>query len=117
MPRGEVSTAVDTTLRLWADLRADEDERNLQLTREPDLGFAWPVLRWVRGESLTKVLGSVHGLDGDMPAGDFVRWARQVVDLLGQLAEAGGTAPRLRTTARKAIAAIDRGVLAYNAVA
>ncbi len=116
VPRGEVTTAVETTLRLWADLRADEDERNLQLTREPDLGFAWPIFRWARGESLTKVLGSVHGLDGDMPAGDFVRWARQVVDLLGQLAEASGASDGVRRTARQAIGLMTRGVLAYSAV-
>ena len=35
-----------------------------------------------------------------MPAGDFVRWARQVLDLLGQLAEAGGASTTLRATAR-----------------
>jgi ATP-dependent RNA helicase HelY len=115
-PRGAVATAVDATLRLWGELRADEDERGLQLTREPDLGFVWPVYRWARGESLTKVLGSVHGLDGDMPAGDFVRWARQVVDLLGQLADAAGVDAELQRTARQAIGLVTRGVLAYSAI-
>jgi ATP-dependent RNA helicase HelY len=62
------------------------------------------------------VLASAHGIDGDMPAGDFVRWARQVVDLLGQLGEAAGAAPGLRKTAKAAIGAINRGVLAYTAV-
>jgi ATP-dependent RNA helicase HelY len=116
LPRGAVSTAVDATLRLWGELRADEDERNLQLTREPDLGFAWPVYRWVRGESLTKVLGSIHGLEGDMPAGDFVRWARQVIDLLGQLADAAGVKDELRRAARQAIGLMTRGVLAYSSI-
>jgi ATP-dependent RNA helicase HelY len=51
-----------------------------------------------------------------MPAGDFVRWARQVVDLLGQLADAGGASATLRGTAREAMAAINRGVLAYNSL-
>jgi ATP-dependent RNA helicase HelY len=54
-----------------------------------------------------------------MPAGDFVRWARQVVDLLGQIAEA---APRVegggvRATAQSAMASVNRGVLAYTSVA
>ena len=116
VPRGSVSDAVDATLSLWSALRADEEQRGLQLTREPDLGFAWPMYRWARGESLAKVLASAHGIEGDMPAGDFVRWARQVVDLLGQLAEVPGVPPELRRTARQAIAVVGRGVLAYNAL-
>ena len=51
-----------------------------------------------------------------MPAGDFVRWARQVVDLLGQLAECPVTPPAVRTAARQAMAAISRGVLAYRVI-
>jgi ATP-dependent RNA helicase HelY len=49
-----------------------------------------------------------------MPAGDFVRWARQVVDLLGQLTEASGASPAVRRTARASITALKRGVLAYT---
>jgi ATP-dependent RNA helicase HelY len=73
--------------------------------------------RWARGEPLSKVLASVHGLDGDMPAGDFVRWARQVVDLLGQVAEAAGASSEIRKAARQAMTAVNRGVLAYTATA
>ncbi|WP_213450175.1 DEAD/DEAH box helicase [Rhizomonospora bruguierae] len=116
LPRGPVSEAVEATLKTWADLEADEARRGLDLTREPDLGFAWPIYRWARGEPLAKVLASGHTVDGDMPAGDFVRWARQVVDLLGQLAEAGAASPGLRETARAAMTAINRGVLAYHAI-
>jgi len=114
VPRGAVQTAVDATLRIWAELEADEAARGLAVTREPDLGFVWPIYRWARGEALAKVLASAHNLDGDMPAGDFVRWARQVVDLLGQVAESTGASVELRNTARQAMAAINRGVLAYH---
>jgi ATP-dependent RNA helicase HelY len=127
MPRGAVSDAVDATLELWGELRDDEDRRGLALTREVDTGFVWPMYRWARGESLAKVLASAHGVEGDMPAGDFVRWARQVVDLLGQIADtgtghAGGrgeTGPLrqgTRQTARTAMAAVSRGVLAYSSI-
>jgi ATP-dependent RNA helicase HelY len=68
--------------------------------------------RWARGETLARVLASGHGYDADMPAGDFVRWARQVLDLLGQLKDASGVSPALRETARRAMAAVNRGVLA-----
>jgi ATP-dependent RNA helicase HelY len=116
VPRGPVGEAVEATLKLWQELEHDEAERGLQLTREPDLGFVWPMYRWARGEPLSTVLASAHGLDGDMPAGDFVRWARQVVDLLGQLAEAAGASSGVRATARRAMGAINRGVLAYTSV-
>jgi ATP-dependent RNA helicase HelY len=116
-PRGPVADAIDATAKVWAEVEADEAARGLELTREPDAGFAWPVYRWARGEPLAKVLASGHSIDGDMPAGDFVRWARQIVDLLGQLAEAVGAPAALRGTAREAMAAVNRGVLAYNALA
>jgi ATP-dependent RNA helicase HelY len=114
VPRGPVDDAVDETLKIWAELEADEAGRGLDLTREPDLGFVWPVYRWARGESLSKVLAS--GVDVEMSAGDFVRWARQVVDLLGQLAEGVGSVSPLRTTARAAMDALNRGVLAYSSI-
>jgi len=117
IPRGEVSDAIDATLKLWGELRDDEESQGVQLTRELDLGFVWPMYRWARGETLTKVLGSVHGLDGDMPAGDFVRWCRQVLDLLGQLAEASGAPEPVRKAARQAMGALTRGVLAYSVMA
>jgi ATP-dependent RNA helicase HelY len=72
--------------------------------------------RWARGEPLSKVLASGGQLDAEIPAGDFVRWARQVVDLLGQLAEAAGPDSPLRETARMAVRAVRRGILAYRDV-
>ncbi|MFI5844201.1 DEAD/DEAH box helicase [Catenuloplanes sp. NPDC051500] len=117
VPRGPVSDAVDATAKIWAELEAEEASRGLELTREPDLGFVWPIYRWARGETLEKVLASGHNLDGDMPAGDFVRWARMVVDLLGQISQASGASEAVRATARQAIGVVNRGVLAYNAVA
>jgi ATP-dependent RNA helicase HelY len=116
VPRGPINDAVEATLSIWSELEADEHQRHLEITREPDLGFVWPIYRWARGEPLSKVLASVHTLDGDLPAGDFVRWARQVVDLLGQLAEAAGADSAVRETARAAMTAVNRGVLAYPSV-
>jgi ATP-dependent RNA helicase HelY len=114
VPRGAVSDAIDATIKIWSELEADEAARGLQVTREPDLGFVWPIYRWARGESLSKVLASTAEVE--MPAGDFVRWARQVVDLLGQLAEAAGADSPLRLTARQAMDAVNRGVLAYTSI-
>jgi ATP-dependent RNA helicase HelY len=116
VPQGGVATAVAGMLRLWSELETAEQLRGLRLTREPDLGFVWPVFRWARGEPLAKVLASAQGMDGEMPAGDFVRWTRQVVDLLDQISVAAGDDEQLRTTARRAMDALNRGVVAYTSV-
>jgi ATP-dependent RNA helicase HelY len=118
VPRGPVEDAITAALDIWSDLEAAEAAHGLQLTRVPDLGFVWPIYRWARGESLAKVLASAP--DAEMPAGDFVRWARQVVDLLGQIAEAAARDDEkpssARAAAQAAIGAVNRGVLAYTSL-
>jgi ATP-dependent RNA helicase HelY len=49
-----------------------------------------------------------------MPAGDFVRWIRQLLDLLGQIAQAADD--EIRPTAERAMDALRRGVVAYSSV-
>src|SRR5262249_36118738 len=46
VPRGPVGDAVDETMKIWADIEADEGARHLSMTREPDAGFVWPIYRW-----------------------------------------------------------------------
>jgi ATP-dependent RNA helicase HelY len=67
--------------------------------------MAWSVHRWARGRDLDEVLRGQ-----DMAAGDFVRRCKQIVDLLGQVADAADDA-EMRRTARKAIEAVLRGVV------
>ncbi|MFI5495588.1 DEAD/DEAH box helicase [Actinoplanes sp. NPDC051859] len=114
VPKGATTAAVDACQKLWAEIESQEARYGLSLTREPDPGFVWPMYRWARGEPLARVLASGHNYDSDMPAGDFVRWARQVLDLLTQLKDASAASPSVRETARKAITAVNRGVLAYQ---
>ncbi|HET6532369.1 MAG TPA: DEAD/DEAH box helicase [Actinoplanes sp.] len=114
LPKGPVAAAAEATTRLWTEIEAEEAAHGLSLTREPDPGFVWPMYRWARGEPLAKVLASSGSYDSDMPAGDFVRWARQVLDLLGQLKDAPAAAPEVRETAKEAIASVNRGVLVYQ---
>jgi ATP-dependent RNA helicase HelY len=48
-----------------------------------------------------------------------VRWCKQLVDLLGQVADVAELSPdgaAMRRTARAAIAAVRRGVVAYSSV-
>ena len=59
--------------------------------------------------------------DGELTAGDFVRWCKQLADLLGQIADAAGSsvAPEgiaLARTARQAVDAVKRGVVSFSSV-
>ncbi|SJN22160.1 putative helicase [Microbacterium esteraromaticum] len=110
MPRGAFRIAYDATIRLWAEL--DELEHDYSLPRSEPLapGLAAAMHSWARGGSLDRVL-----IDADMAAGDFVRWAKQTIDLLDQLsivAEDGD----LARTARRSLDGIRRGIVSYTTV-
>jgi ATP-dependent RNA helicase HelY len=107
MPPGRARDVLGEMVRLWGDLDALEKEHSLDFLREPDLGFAHAAWRWASGHRLESVL-----TDADLTAGDFVRAVRQLLDLLDQVADAAGDTP-LRDTARAAVVALRRGVVAY----
>jgi ATP-dependent RNA helicase HelY len=109
LPDGPVRETLAEMIRLWADLERVEKRHRLNFLREPDLGFVWAAYRWANGKGLESVLR-----DADLTAGDFVRWMKQLIDLLGQVAKAAD--PELRATADAAINAIKRGVVAYSSV-
>ncbi len=113
LPTAAVREAVAATTRIWGELADDETEHGLPTSREPDLGFAWAAYRWARRENLDRVLDAASANGGEMLAGDFVRWCKQLVDLLEQIAAVGGE-PKLSSTARQAIGAIRRGVVAQG---
>jgi ATP-dependent RNA helicase HelY len=114
VPSGPVSDALVATVRLWAELEADEGRHRLQRTREPDLGFAWPVYRWARGESLSAVLLAAENNGAELSAGDFVRWCRQVIDILDQVRGVTGEATAIGAAAAAAVRALRRGVVALG---
>jgi ATP-dependent RNA helicase HelY len=111
VPAGRVSDALAATVRIWAGLDADERRHRVDRTREPDLGFAWPVHRWARGESLSAVLTAAEQNGSELSAGDFVRWCRQVLDLLDQIAGVSGRGSGVGRAAAEAVTAIRRGVV------
>ncbi|MET9232590.1 DEAD/DEAH box helicase [Lentzea sp. NPDC003310] len=113
LPQGPVSDAMLKTVRLWAEIEDDERRHKLErITRQPDPGFAWPVYRWARGESLEKVLSAAEAGGNELGAGDFVRWCRQVIDLLDQIREVVGRQDPVGSAAAKAVDALRRGVVA-----
>jgi ATP-dependent RNA helicase HelY len=116
LPAGPISDAMLATARLWAEIEDDERRHRLDRTRQPDPGFAWPVYRWARGESLEKVLDSGDTGGTELGAGDFVRWCRQVVDLLDQIRNVMGGGDPVGAAAAKAVDALRRGVVAMATV-
>jgi ATP-dependent RNA helicase HelY len=116
VPSGPVADAMGETVRLWADLESDERRHRLERTREPDLGFAWPVHRWARGESLSAVLTAAQQNGHELSAGDFVRWCRQVVDLLDQVSGVAGRSTPVGRAAADAVSAVRRGVVSAGEV-
>ena len=112
VPSGLVSEALAATVRLWTALEADERRHRVDRTREPDLGFAWPMHRWARGESLSAVLTAAEQNGAELSAGDFVRWCRQVLDLLDQVAQVAGRDTPVGKAAAAAARSVRRGVVA-----
>jgi ATP-dependent RNA helicase HelY len=109
LPHGRSREVLADMIRVWGELDGVEKEHHLSFLREPDLGFAWTAHVWARGRSLEQVLS------GDLTPGDFVRAVKQLIDLLDQIAAAARAAP-VADTARRAIAALRRGVVAYSSV-
>jgi ATP-dependent RNA helicase HelY len=106
-PNAELTEAYHEMVAVWSRLHDLEAEHALPRTGDLDAGIAWMVHRWASGRSLEEVLR-----DGDIAPGDFVRRCKQVVDLLGQLAQAAD-GPVART-ARRAGEAMLRGVVAAD---
>ncbi|WP_226369286.1 DEAD/DEAH box helicase [Pseudonocardia alni] len=112
LPTGPVSDALERTVRLWEELDADQRRHKAERTRAPDLAFAWPMHRWARGESLAQVLEAAERNGHELSAGDFVRWTRQVLDLLDQIAGVAGRSSAVGKAAHRASGAVRRGVVA-----
>jgi ATP-dependent RNA helicase HelY len=111
MPSVSLETSVDVVIREWSALEDVEEQNKLPLTGEPELGLIWPMYKWAKGRHLQDVLSGT-----DLAAGDFVRWVKQVIDLLDQLAKIPGLDPRLARLCAEAISLIRRGVVAYSSV-
>lgn len=109
LPRGKFIDALHETQSLWSDLEELENYHKLPGTSPLATGLSLAMYKWAKGSRLDDVL-----FDADMPAGDFVRWSKQTIDLLDQLAQV--TSGELQKTARSALDQVRRGIVAYSTV-
>ncbi|WP_025349645.1 DEAD/DEAH box helicase [Nocardia nova] len=113
-PTEPVRRAVGATIGVWSQLRTDEARHKLAPTREPDLGFVTGIYKWARGDGLAESLLASGDHGSALSAGDFVRWCRQVIDLLDQIHQTADDT-EIAATAAKSVRAIRRGVVAVDA--
>ncbi|NKS53292.1 DEAD/DEAH box helicase [Rhodococcus hoagii] len=113
-PTAPLRQALAETMRVWGSLQADEIRHKLPVTREPDSGFVTAIYQWANDEPLVDVLVAAGSGGKELAAGDFVRWCRQVIDLLDQV-HATAPDPAVAKAAARAIGSIRRGVVAISA--
>ncbi|MCT9820179.1 DEAD/DEAH box helicase [Microbacterium sp. W1N] len=109
LPRGPFRDALARTQELWAQLDDLERDHRLPGTEPVATGLAPAMHAWARGAALDRVLTIA-----DLPAGDFVRWTKQTIDLLDQLSLVAE--PDIARTARTALDAVRRGIVAYSSM-
>lgn len=105
-----VRAALEDLHRLADELAERESRHRLKFIRQPNTGFVNAAYGWAAGLELDEVLR-----ENGLAPGDFVRWSRQLIDLLAQIADAAG-GPELRHCARSAANELRRGVVAYTGV-
>ena len=105
MPDRHSENAQSALRGIWRRVSRAERGHRLPSHIEPDIGFAEAIHAWAAGADLAEVL-----YRSSLTAGDFVRWARQVVDAAGQLGRAVGSG-ELRVTCKELIAGVRRGVV------
>lgn len=109
-PTSLVSARYRGIAQIWDDLIAEEAAMSIPLTREVDPGFVEVAYRWAQGTSLSKVLPM-----GQMSAGDFVRNAKQLVDLARQI-ELLSPDPDLAAKSAEVIDVVMRGVVQASSI-
>jgi len=92
--------------RVVVEVRSIERECGVAPGRTLDPGFSEAAYAWADGASLAEVLDICA-----LPAGDFVRWTRQIIDLAQQVAAAPGVAPNVTATALAVVKAMRRDLI------
>lgn len=107
IPKGGFEASMNTTLEIWEEIEFLAKKQKLSKTNPPDIALSLPIHRWASGARLDSVLESF-----DMLPGDFIRWTKQIIDLLEQIAQTADG--KVESTAREAIDRVKRGIVAYS---
>ena len=111
-----VRDALSATLRVWRatnEVQARHSGGSESLvTPEPDTGFVAAVTAWSSGRPLHEALTAASAGGQLLSPGDFVRWNRQVIDLLEQIRNSVDRDQPLASAARRAVKSLRRGVVA-----
>lgn len=82
-PGGKFAQAFDRVINRWVELDDLADRYRLPRADMPHAGLAAAMYDWSKGATLERVLES-----SGVGAGDFVRWTKQTIDMLDQVAQA-----------------------------
>ncbi|GMA37632.1 hypothetical protein GCM10025876_38360 [Demequina litorisediminis] len=106
-PGGVLGRALKDTVRAWSRIDDLQHAHRLPDAPAPQWGIVSAIHAWAQGKNLDVALK-----DSEIAPGDMVRWCKQVIDVLDQVAQ---VAPSdvVRTRAQTAIEAMRRGVVAY----
>lgn len=107
IPKGNFGEVLAATEEIWYELEHVAKRHKLRSSSPLDLGISLAIHRWATGARLDSVLESA-----DLLPGDFIRWTKQIIDLLDQISQcAEGT---LAETAKSAVDKVKRGIVAYS---
>lgn len=107
IPKGVFSSKLEATVDLWHDLEGLAKANKLPSSSPLDPSICFAIHRWATGARLDTVLDAA-----DLLPGDFIRWCKQIIDLLEQLSSVSDG--KLATTAKDAIDKVKRGIVAYS---
>jgi len=107
MPKGNFVDFAEKTADLWWELESLSKKHKLPATNGLDFSISYAFHRWASGGKLDQVLTMA-----DLLPGDFIRWAKQIIDALDQIAQ--NAEGKLAETAKNAIDQVKRGIVAYS---
>ena len=105
--KGNFQASFTNTQLLWDDLENLAKKYKLQRSSKLEMDLSYPIHRWATGAKLDLVLESA-----DLLPGDFIRWCKQIIDLLEQLAKA--SEGPISSKAKDAVDLVKRGIVAYS---
>lgn len=105
--KGNFMESFTKTQLLWDELENLSRKYKLQKSSRLEMDLSYPIYRWATGAKLDLVLESA-----DLLPGDFIRWCKQIIDLLEQLAKA--SEGPMSSKAKDAVDLVKRGIVAYS---